>query len=81
MEAMKYHHVEIVHDILNEYNAIEAESKTRYRGVVQGLREQHNSKVGAYKEVVRVLQDELAHSNAHWDSIMKVRTGTCTQHA
>ena len=72
MQTMKAHHVEIMHDIFNEYNALEAESKSRYRGVVQGLREQHYTKMGAYKEVVRALQEELANSNTHWDSTIKV---------
>lgn len=72
MKSMKSQHVEIVHQILNAYKDIEQESKIQYQGFVERLREQHTSKVGAYKEVVRVLQEELNNMRTHWESTVKV---------
>ena len=73
MQSMKSRHVEIVEQILNAYNGIEQESKSQYRGFVLRLKEQHNYKVGAYKEVVKSLQDELNNMNTHWECTVKVR--------
>ena len=74
MQSMKSRHIEIVEQILNAYNDIEQESKSQYRGFVLRLKEQHSSKVGAYKEVVKALQDELNNMSTHWEGTVKVNT-------
>ena len=77
MKAMKSRHVDIVNQILNAYNDIELKSKTQYMGFVHKLKEQYTSKVITYKEVVRVLQEELTNSTEHWEGTVKVCIGLC----
>ena len=64
---MKSRHVDIMNQILNAYKDIELKSKMQYIGFVQKLKEQHSSKVSTYKEVVKVLQEELTNVTQHWE--------------
>ncbi|KAK6179033.1 hypothetical protein SNE40_011481 [Patella caerulea] len=74
MECMKINHIRIVHDIENNYRAIEDETQSQFNMFVLCLKQEYAGKVTTFKQVINVHRIELESKETYWKDVFKSLT-------
>ncbi|XP_050403052.1 myosin-2 heavy chain [Patella vulgata] len=74
MECMKISHIRIVHDIENNYRAIEDETQSQFNMFVLCLKKEYVEKVTTFKQVIDVHRIELESKETYWKDVFKSLT-------